>query len=59
MRTVYITLSGGVVQNVQVPSGLCVVVRDFDVEGCPQEVTSQDEKGDHYIESLWTHEETS
>lgn len=57
MKTVRITVEGGVVQHVEVPEGVSVVVRDYDVDGLPPEAFRRDEHGDDYIESIWNHEE--
>ncbi len=38
MKTVRITVAGGVVQNVAVPEGVAVIIRDYDVEGVPSEL---------------------
>ena len=59
MKTVTITVEGGVVQNVEVPEGVTVVVRDYDVEGIETDVFQQDRGGDNYIEAIWTHERTT
>ena len=59
MKTVTITVEGGVVQNVEVPEGVTVIVRDYDVESIESDLLQQDESGDNYIESIWTHERTT
>jgi len=51
-KTVRITVEGGVVQHVQVPKGVTVVVRDYDVDG-EDEGLEEDENGDKYVESVW------
>lgn len=50
--TVHITVEGGVVQHVAVPSGVRVVVRDYDVDSDDADL-STDGNGDEYLESVW------
>ena len=59
MKTVQVTVSGGVVQNVEVPECVTVIVRDYDVDGVESDLLQQDENGDNYIEAIWTHERTT
>ena len=50
-RTVEIIIKGGAVQDVQMPPGIRVVIRDYDVEGTDQESgfdIRQDSEGDSY-----------
>ncbi len=56
MKIVRVTIEGGVVQHVDVPVGVQVVVRDYDVDGTDADDHEQDENGDHFIESIWEHE---
>lgn len=51
--SVLVIVSGGVVQNVVCPTGVSVVVRDFDVEGVEDQavVIEGDER---FIESVWS-----
>ena len=51
-KIVHITVEGGVIQDVQVPDGVAVIVRDYDVDGA-EEGLPQDENGDEFIESVW------
>ena len=44
MKTVQVTVSGGVVQHVEVPDGV------------ESDLLQQDRGGDNYIESIWTPE---
>lgn len=55
MRIVTVTVEGGVVQHVEVPDGVQVIVKDYDVEGCDEADLEQDESGDHYFEANWEH----
>lgn len=56
MKIVRVTVEGGVVQHVEVPEGVQVVVRDYDVDSTDADELEQDENGDHFIESIWEHE---
>ena len=51
-KIVAITVEGGVIQSVDCPTGVQVVVRDFDVDGSEADL-SEDDSGDEYIESVW------
>lgn len=55
MKTVRITVEGGVIQYVDCPRGVRVVVRDYDVDGAEEENLQQDENGDDYVEGVWDH----
>ncbi|MFN0017948.1 MAG: hypothetical protein ACKVP0_06785 [Pirellulaceae bacterium] len=57
MKTVCITVEGGIVQHVEAPKGVSVVVRDYDVEECDSEFLQRDKDGDDFFEFIWTHEE--
>ena len=52
-KVVIVTVEGGVVQHVEVPEGVRVVVRDYDAEGCDADVLSADEDGDECVEAIW------
>lgn len=56
MRIVRVTIEGGVVQHVEVPEGVRVFVRDYDVDGTEADLLQQDENGNQFIESIWEHE---
>jgi len=56
MKIVRVTVEGGVVQHVEVPEDVQVVVRDYDVDGTDRDEHEQDENGDQFIESIWEHE---
>jgi hypothetical protein len=49
---VRITVEGGVVQHVECPPRVQVVVRDYDVDG-QDEGFQRDDNGDRYLESVW------
>ncbi len=53
MKMVKVTVEGGVVQYVEVPEGVTVVVRDYDVDGSEDEGLQQDDNGDKFIEAIW------
>ena len=59
MKTVRVTVSGGVIQHVEVPEGVTVIVRDYDVDGVEPYLLQHDENGDGCVESIWTSEETT
>jgi hypothetical protein len=53
-KTIEIVVRGGVVQEVSnIPEGVCVLVRDYDIEGVPTEKLDTDVNGDRCIESHW------
>jgi len=56
MKTVRVTVEGGVVQWVEVPEGVTVIVRDYDVDGSEEDQLDQDENGDQYVEAIWEHQ---
>jgi hypothetical protein len=56
MKIVRVTVEGGVVQHVEVPEGVQVVIRDYDVDVADAEQLQHDESGDLFIESIWEHE---
>ncbi len=51
-KTVRISIEGGLVQDVDCPSGVQVVVHDYDVDGSEADL-AEDETGDEFIESIW------
>ncbi len=56
MKTVRVTVEGGVVQHIEVPKGVRVIVKDYDVEGCDESQLEHDENGDNYFEAIWEQE---
>lgn len=56
MKIIRVTVEGGVVQHVEVPEGVQVIVRDYDVEDTDADELEQDENGDQFIESTWENE---
>ena len=52
MKTVIVLISGGMVQEVEVPKGVRVLVRDYDVDNTTHP-TRKDESGDFYYEEEW------
>lgn len=57
--TVIVTVEGGVVQHVEVPNGVRVIVRDYDCEGCDAALVQADEDGDECFEAVWEHSDMS
>jgi hypothetical protein len=52
MLTVRITMEGGVIQDMLCPTGVRVVVHDYDVDGSEDDLR-EDENGDKYVEGTW------
>ena len=50
---VIITLEGGFIQDVQLPIGIRLIVRDYDVEGVPEDELQRDGNGRPYVEAIW------
>ena len=59
MQIVEITISGGAVQDVQLPRGVKVIIRDYDVEGDDWDGPDihRDERNDPYQRMEFIHEE--
>ena len=53
IKTVKIVVEGGVVQKVDCPKGVQVIVHDYDVDGVPEDELTQDDQGDECIETIW------
>lgn len=55
LREVRVTVVGGVVQNVQLPDGVHVIVRDYDVDpgAAGTDNLPRDEHGRPYVEAEW------
>jgi hypothetical protein len=53
-KTVIVTIEGGMVQHVEVPKGVRVIVRDYDTEGADADLVQKDENGDECFESIWS-----
>ena len=51
-QIVNITVEGGVIQHVECPTGVQVVVRDYDIDGSETDL-AEDENGDKFIEGIW------
>jgi len=57
LAEVIVTVVGGVVQHVEVPKGVCVKIRDYDVdEEDLVHILTRDEDGDAYSEGIWEYE---
>jgi hypothetical protein len=50
---VVVTVEGGVVQHVECPEGVRVVVRDYDTEGADADLLTRDENGNECFEAVW------
>jgi uncharacterized protein YbdZ (MbtH family) len=58
-KTVVVYMEGGAIQDIEVPAGVEVVVRDWDTEDCQPEDYGDgqwktDCNGKHYTEITWT-----
>jgi len=53
MKTVRVTLEGGVIQDVSCPKGVRVIVHDYDTEGIPEDELTTDDNGDDCVETIW------
>ena len=51
--TVVIIVLGGVVEVVESPSDVRVIVRDYDIEGIKKSRLKKDAEGNDYAESVW------
>ncbi len=56
-KVVKITVRGGVIQDVDVPEGVQVVVHDFDTDGTEPDRLSRDENGDECVVNIWEHDD--
>jgi hypothetical protein len=50
---VHVIIEGGVIQDIQVPPGVRVIVRDYDTNSEASERLKRDDEGDDYIETIW------
>ena len=55
MKFVLVTVESGVVQHIEVPEGVQVIVKDYDVDGTEADQLQQDDNGDQFIEFNWEH----
>lgn len=55
LLSVQVIVEGGVVQHVEVPKGVQVVIADYDVDGSDPDDLKTDDNGDPFCESIWTH----
>ena len=54
MLQIIITVEGGIVQHVEVPSHeVEVVIRDYDVEGVDSDRLEKDDEGEECVVSVW------
>ncbi len=54
-KIVKIVIEGGVVQSVECPNGVSVIIRDYDTDGSSDAVETN-ENGKTFIESIWNNE---
>jgi hypothetical protein len=52
MNSVIISIEGGVVQEVDCPPGIQLIVRDYDVDGTEPNL-AEDDTGDEFVETIW------
>jgi len=53
--TVRVTVEGGVVQHIDVPKCVRVIIADYDVDGGDSDDFKTDDNGDSYFEAIWNH----
>jgi hypothetical protein len=55
VKVVKVVVEGGVIQDIELPPGVKVIVHDYDTEGADEDCDhlSQDDNGDEYIETVW------
>lgn len=53
IKTVTVTIEGGVIQNIEAPPGVRVVVMDFDTEGVEPTELTLNAQGEAYVRSVW------
>lgn len=56
VKTINITVEGGVIQHVEVPAGVRVVVRDYDVDCVELHRLQRDQDGHAFVEQIWNHQ---
>jgi hypothetical protein len=53
-HAIVITVEGGVIQSIEnIPPGVRIVVRDYDVDGTERAGLVEDENGEQFVESIW------
>ncbi len=58
-QEILIVMEGGLIQEVyDIPAGVVIRVKDYDVEGCDRQRLKQDPDGELFYESVWTHEDS-
>jgi hypothetical protein len=53
MSKVIVSIEGGVIQEVDCPTGVQVIVRDYDVDGTEPNL-AEDDTGDEFVETMWS-----
>jgi hypothetical protein len=51
-KTVKISIEGGVIQEVDCPAGVQLIVKDYDVDGTEPNL-AEDDTGDEFVETIW------
>lgn len=58
-KEVVVTVTGGVAYVEEIPPGIIVKIRDYDIEGCDEDKLMQDKEGNRYIEAVLTEDDMS
>ena len=53
MKTVKITMEGGVIQDIECPKGVKVVVHDYDTDDIEEKDLAEDDLGLPCVETIW------
>lgn len=60
MKTVILSCSGGIVDVVDIPPGVTVLLREYDfAEGEDESILQTDENGDKFVEIVFENNESS
>jgi hypothetical protein len=54
MCDVYITVQGGIIQNVEAPVDMRVIVLDYDTDSVSGSEVKRDDDGHAFTETIWT-----
>jgi hypothetical protein len=52
-KTVVVTMEGGVIQHIECPDGVSVVIRDYDIEDADPCSLNVDEHGNRFLATSW------
>jgi hypothetical protein len=53
MKTVKISMEGGVIQGITLPIGVRVIVRDYDTDDVDEKDLDKDDDGHPCVEAIW------